>query len=168
MYNVINLRYLLLILCIALSLAGCSEKTIKTEEDMLGVITKELDLNVTVQKTGMIDLKDAVLVTYMTGNEDQENSYGYAEFEKQKTNYKFLRTYSMMERGMDLWSAIYNDSYLFVINNENCKSLQISRENGKVNIIAVDKIPFVYYFENALDSISEYQFLNKDGEEIPP
>jgi len=102
MYNVINLRYLLLILCIALSLAGCSEKTIKTEEDMLGVITKELDLNVTVQKTGMIDLKDAVLVTYMTGNEDQENSYGYAEFEKQKTNYKFLRTYSMMERGMDL------------------------------------------------------------------
>jgi len=55
-----------------------------------------------------------------------------------------------------------------VINNENCKSLQISRENGKVNIIAVDKIPFVYYFENALDSISEYQFLNKDGEEISP
>lgn len=159
-------RYFLLVLCIALSLVGCGERRVETEEEMLAVISRELDVNVTVQNTGMIDLEDVVLVTYMTGNEDQAHTYGYAEFEKQKSNYEFLRIYSMMERGMDLRSAMYRDSYLFVINNEHCTSLKISRENGKVDVISVDKIPFIYYFEDALDSNFEYQFLNQDGEEI--
>ena len=135
---------------------------------MLLLITRELDLNVTVEKIGLIDLEDVVLVAYMTGNENQAHTYGYAEFKKQKTDYKFLRTYSMMERGVDLRSAIYDDAYLFVINNEKCMSLRLRRENGKVEVIAVDKIPFVYSFEKALDSIVEYQYLNKDGEEIRP
>lgn len=161
-------RYFLLVLCIALSLVGCGERRIETEEEMIAVISRELDVNVTVQKTGKIALEDVVLVTYITGNEYQAHTYGYAEFEKQKNNYKFLRTYSMMERGMDLRSAIYHDSYLFVINNEHCMSLRISRENGEEEVIAVDNIPFVYYFEDALNSNFEYQFLNKDGEEIRP
>lgn len=163
-----KLRHLLLLLCLSISLVGCGERPVKTDVDMLDVITRELNLNVTVQKTGTIDLDEVVLVSYMTGNEYQEHTYGYAEFEKQKNNYKFIRIYPMMERGQDLRSAIYNDSYLFVVNNDNCKSLRISRVNGKTNSITVDQIPFIYYLENALDSNFEYQFLNKDGKEIYP
>lgn len=163
-----KLRCLLFLLCLTVSLVGCGERPVETEEDLLAIITSELDLNITVQKIGIIDLDDVVLVSYMTGNENQEPAYGYAEFEKQKNNYKFMRIYPMMDRGMDLRSAIYNDSYLFVVNNETCKSLRISRVNGKANSIIVDKIPFIYYLENALNSNFEYQFLDKDDKEISP
>jgi len=153
---------------LTISLVGCGERAVETEEDILAIITRELDLNITVQKIGIIDLDDVVLVSYMTGNEYQEHTYGYAEFEKQNNKYKFIHIYPMMERGMDLQSAIYNGSYLFVVNNDNCKSLRISRVNGKANSIIVDKIPFIYYLENALNSNFEYQFLDKDGTEISP
>ncbi|MDF2479573.1 MAG: hypothetical protein K0S24_5056 [Sphingobacterium sp.] len=161
-----KILYLLFVFCLTISLVGCGERTAKTEEDILGIITKELDLDVSVQKIGTINLDDVVLVSYMTGNEYQAHTYGYAEFEKQKDNCKFLRTYSMMERGIDLRSALYNDSYLFVINNDNCKSIRISFKSGNEKLIIVDKIPFVYYLENALDSNFEYHFLNKYSEEI--
>lgn len=161
-----KLLYLLLVLCLTASLVGCSERKANTEEEMLGIITEELDLDVSVQKIDTIDLEEVVLVCYMTGNEYQAHTYGYAEFEKQKGNYKFLRTYSMMERGMDLRSAIHNDSYLFVINNENCKNLRIRFKNGEEELITVDKIPFVYYLEKALNFNFEYNFLDKNGEEI--
>lgn len=133
---------------------------------MLEIITKELDLDVSIQRIGTIDLDEVVLVSYMTGNEYQAHNYGYAEFEKHKDNYKLIQTYSMMERGMDLNSAMYNDSYLFVINNENCKSLWIGYESGKEESIVVDKIPFVYFLENTSNSNFEYRFLDKNSEEI--
>jgi len=135
---------------------------------MLEIITKELDLDVSVQIIDKIDLDEVVLFFYMTGNEYQAHTYGYAEFEKQKYNYKFLRTYSMIERGIDLRSALYNDAYLFVINNGNCKGLRINFENGKEELIPVDKIPFVHYMEDALISNFEYHFLDNNGKGIQP
>ena len=42
--------YFLLVLCIALSLVGCGERRIETEEEMIAVISRELDVNVTVKK----------------------------------------------------------------------------------------------------------------------
>ncbi|HZX21050.1 MAG TPA: hypothetical protein VFF25_01540, partial [Clostridia bacterium] len=101
-----KLVYLLLVICLTISLVGCGGKIANTEE-MLGVITKELDSEISVQKIGAIDLDEVVLVCYMTGNEYQAHTYGYAEFEKFKNGYRFLRTYSMMKQGMDLRSALY-------------------------------------------------------------
>lgn len=131
-----------------------------------GLPFQELDLDVSVQRIGIIDLYEAVLVPYMTGNENQAHIYGYAEFGKDKDNYKFIRTYTMMERGIDLNSAMYNDSYLFVINNQNCRNLWIGFESGQEESVTVDKIPFVYFLEDVLNSNFEYQFLDKNGEEI--
>lgn len=161
-----KLLYLIFVLFLIVSLVGYSEKTAANEEEMLGIITKELDLDVSVQRIDTIDLDEVVLVSYMTGNEYQAHTYGYAEFEKHKDNYKFIRTYSMMERGMDLSSAMYNDSYLFVINNDNCRSLWIGFESGQEESITIDKIPFVYFLDDTLNSNFEYQFLDKNGEEI--
>lgn len=161
-----ELLYLLFVISLTLVLVGCDGKTANTEEDMLGIITKELDVNVSAQVIDTIELDDVVLVCYMTGNEYQAHSYGYAEFEKQEDGYEFLRTYSTMERGMDLRSASYRDSYLFISNNEKSQSLRIRFENGKEKLIAVDKIPFVYYLENA--SNFEYHFLDKKGKELWP
>lgn len=158
--------YLILVIFLIVSLVGCSEETASSEEEMLEIITNELDLDVSIQRIGTIDLDEVVLVPYMTGNEYQAQIYGYAEFEKHKDNYKFIRTYVMMERGMDLNSAMYNDSYLFVINNENCKILWIGYESGKEESIAVDKIPFVYFLENTSKSNFEYRFLDNNSEEI--
>jgi hypothetical protein len=165
-YNMKKTLSLIFALLLIVSLVGCSEKIAVNDDDMLDIITKELDLDVSVKRIGTIDLDEVTLVSYMTGNEYQAYTYGYAEFEKHKDNYKFIRTYSMMKRGMDLNSAMYNDSYLFIINNENCKSLWISFESGQEELISVDKIPFVYFLENALNSNFEYQFLDKNDEEI--
>lgn len=161
-----KLLYLLFVLCLTMSLVGCGGRTADTEEEMLGIITKELDLDVSAQIIDTIELDDVVLVCYMTGNEYQAHSYGYAEFEKQQIGYKFLRTYSTMERGMDLRSALYHDSYLFISNNEKSQNLRIRFKNGKEELIAVDKLPFVYYLKNA--SNFEYHFLDKNGEELWP
>jgi hypothetical protein len=149
-----------------MSLVGCGGRTANTEEEMLGIITKELDLDVSVQIIDTIELDDVALVCYMTGNEYQGHSYGYAEFKKQKNSYEFLHNYSTMERGMDLRSASYNNSYLFISNNEKSQNLRIRFQNGKEELIAVDKIPFVYYMENA--SNFEYHFLDKNGKELSP
>lgn len=161
-----KLLYLLFVLSITMSLVGCGGRTANTEEQMLGIITKELDLDVSIQIIDTIELDDVVLVCYMTGNKYQAHSYGYAELEKRQNSYEFLRNYSMMERGMDLRSASYHDSYLFISNNEKSRSLRIRFQNGKEELIAVDKIPFVYYLENA--SNFEYHFLDKNGEELSP
>ncbi|MGI1658814.1 MAG: hypothetical protein ACRKFN_07560 [Desulfitobacterium sp.] len=156
---------LVFIFCLTTSLVGCSGKTYNTGE-MLGVIAKELDLDVSVQLIDTIELDDVVLACYMTGNEYQAHTYGYAEFEKRQNGYKYLRTYSTMERGMDLRSAIYHGSYLFISNNMKSQNLRIQFENGKEKLIVIDKIPFVYYLENA--SNFEYHFLDKDGKELSP
>ncbi|MDX9803179.1 MAG: hypothetical protein RBS96_04040 [Dehalococcoidales bacterium] len=163
-----KLLYLGFVVCLVLSLIGCGGRTVDNEEEMLEIITTELDSDVSVQKIGTIDLDDVVLVCYMTGNNYQEHTYGYAEFEKQNDNYKFLRTNSMWERGMNLGSALYNGSYLFVINNENCTNLRISLTNGNEELIAVDEIPFVFYLENAVNHNFEYHFLDINGKEIRP
>lgn len=161
-----KLLYLLFVLCLTIFLVGCGGRIANTEEEMLEIVIEELDLEISVQKIGAIDLGEVVLACYMIGNEYQAHTYGYAEFKKLKNGYKFLRTYPMMKRGMDLRSALYKDSYLFVINNENCINLRISFENGEEKLIAVDKIPFVYYLEDALNHNFEYQFLDKNSEEI--
>lgn len=161
-----KLLYLLFVLCFALTLVGCGVRTANSEEEILRIITQDLDLEVSVQIIDTIELDDVILVCYMTGNEYQALTYGYAEFKKQKNGFEFLRTYSMMDRGMDLRSARYNDSYLFISNNEKSQTLRIRFKDGKEEMISVDRIPFVYYLENAINI--EYHFLDKGGKELYP
>lgn len=161
-----KLLNVLFVLCFIISLIGCGIRTANSEEEILGIITQDLDLEVSVQIIDTIELDDVILVCYMTGNEYQSHSYGYAEFKKQKSGYEFLRTYSTMDRGLDLRSARYHDSYLFISNNENSQTLRIRFNDGKVEMIPIDKIPFIYYLENA--SNLEYHFLDKSSKELYP
>ena len=134
---------------------------------MLEVIAKEIDTDEVVQIIDTIEVESAFLVCYMTGNEYQAHSYWYAEFAKQGNNYRFQRTYPMMNRGVDLCSANYMGSYLFISNNEKNTSLSIHTEGGDDILIQIDTIPFVYFWEDATAYGSfEYSFLDENDEEL--
>jgi len=162
----------LLVVTIFLPIIGCSQKrTASNDEEMLEIIVNNLNTDVIVQIIDTIELDTAILVCYMTGNEYQAHDYGYAEFVNQGNNYRFQRTYSTMDRGMDLRSALYNNSYLFISNNEKSTGLRICIEDGEEILIQIDAIPFVYFCENALKSSNahssfEYNFLDKNGDEL--
>ncbi|WP_352420385.1 hypothetical protein [Proteiniborus sp.] len=132
-----------------MSIVSCNEETVSTDKEIFDVITKELDTDIYVEIIDTIHLEDKLLVFYMTGNEYQAHEYGYAEFDEKNDGYKFLRTYDMYERGMDLRSAPYKNAYLFVVNNKQCKNIQILQNKSK-SMVEVEDIPFVYFWGNAI------------------
>jgi hypothetical protein len=104
----------------------------------------------------------------MMGN-DQGHTYRYAEFIKNENSYEFVRSYLTLNRGIDVCSAIYNDSYLFISNNYKNKSLRLRFKDGKEELIKIDKVPFIYFMEDAIfKNFSGYDFLDINGEEINP
>ncbi len=158
----------LLVFSLTIVLAGCGKKIANTEDEMLEIIIKELDLDIDINLIDIIDLNDRVLVCYMTGDEYQVHTYGYAEFKKDNNRYEFLNTHSTIERGVDLRSAQYLKSYFFIINNEKCQYLSIRIQDGREKMIKVDKIPFIYFFEDALNDNFEYLFLDENRDVLLP
>jgi len=160
-----KLFYTILVIVLSMSIVSCNEETVSTDKEIFDVITKELDTDIDVEIIGTIRLEGKLLVFYITGNEYQAHEYGYAEFDEKNDGYKFLRTYDMYERGMDLRSAPYKNAYLFVVNNEQCNNIQILQNGSKFMVEVVD-IPFVYLWDNANNI--EYNFLNPSGEHLNP
>jgi hypothetical protein len=164
-----KLIYFLLIMLL-LSLFGCSERlTATSENEMLEIIIRKLKSNDIVQIIDTIELDTAVLIVYMTG-EFQAHTYGYAEFTKQENNYKYWRISPMTQmttRSADLGYFMYTGgSYIFVSNNENNSSLRL-RFQGNEELIQIDEIPFVYFWESA-PSAFEYHFLDENANELSP
>jgi len=156
---------LIMMVILSLFIVSCVRETVSTNEKIHTVIKKELDIDVDLKIIESINLESKRLVIYMTGNGYQSHEYGYAEFDEKNDGYKFLRTYDMYERGMDLRSARYENAYLFVVNNEECSNIQIL-QNGSEFMVEVEDIPFVYFFDNANNI--EYHFLNSSGEDLNP
>lgn len=153
-----------LVICTAILLIGCDERRANNEIEMLEVINKELGINNSVQIIGTINLDDIILVCFMTGSEYQGHTYEYAEFIKLTSGYRFVRFYPMMDRGMDIRSALYKSMYLFLSNNKKVKSLRVRYSDGKEELIDIEKVPFLYYIKDGADKIIEYHFLDENSE----
>lgn len=65
---------------------------------------------------------------------------------------------------MDLRSYPYNNGYFFLVNNEDCKSIQLI-QGGAETIIDVEEIPFLYFHEDIKNNM-EYYFLDENGERL--
>ncbi len=153
-------------LCIAVCLSGCS-KSAKNEEEMLQIITKENNISKesSIQVIGTIELENASLICTMTGDSNQGHSYYATEFEKNGKKYEYIHDYKLYDRGMDMYSLPWSSGYVFLSNNEKSNSLRIIKD-GKEEIITIDKIPFVYYYDTSGISNFEYFFLDEDEEAI--
>lgn len=153
------------VIMLVILIVGCNAKTVSTEKEISDVITKDLGADIEVQIIDTVHLEGKLLVFYMTSDEYQAHEYGYAEFDEKNSEYKFLRTYAMYDRGIDLRSAPYKNAYLFVVNNADCNYIQVV-QNGNEYIVEVEEIPFVYFWGDVGNM--EYNFLDKGGNPLYP
>lgn len=147
-------------LILILFMASCGSRYIQTEDEIRQVIQKELSQDADLEIIDSIHHEHMLLVIYSYGSE-----YGTAEFEEKDSRYRFRFTSKMYDRGTDLGSTPLSDAYLFLVNNENCTSLQII-QNGTEHLIEVTELPFVYIHENNGDF--EYNFLDRNGNLLDP
>lgn len=160
-----KLLFLIMMLIMSSFIVSCAGETVSTDEEIYNIIERELDIDVDLKIIKSINLENKLLVIYMTGNEYQAQEYGYAEFDEKNDRYKFVRTYDMYDRGMDLRSAPYKNAYLFVVNHKECNNIQIL-QNSNEFMVEVEDIPFVYLWNDANNI--EYNFLNSSGEDLNP
>lgn len=160
-----RLLFLIMMLILSLFIVSCAGEIVRTDEEIYNIIERELDIDVDLKIIESINLENKLLVIYMTGDEYQTHEYGYAEFDEENEGYKFVRTYDMYDRGMDLRSAPYKNAYLFVVNNKECNNIQIL-QNSNEFMVEVEDIPFVYLWDDANNI--EYNFLNSSGEDLNP
>lgn len=150
-----------------LSLVGC-KKTATDNEGMLKIAREEIPIasadTIDIQIIGSIDKDESRLVCFMTGNEYQGHSYFPIEFKiTRNKKYEFFKVYKMGDRGMDIYVELWKDGYVFIVNNEACKNIQLTLSNGNKELVEVDEYPFLLYTD---EIPSEYNFLDIDGNEI--
>jgi len=147
-------------LILILFTTSCGSRYVRTDEEIRQVIQKELIQDTEVEIIDSIHREDTLLVIYRYASE-----YAIAEFEEKDSRYSFKFSSEMYDRGTDLRSAPLSDAYLFLVNNENCTSLQIIQD-GTENLIEVTELPFVYIDENYGNI--EYNYLDRNGNHLGP
>ena len=150
-------------LMISLLFAGCSQVYTGTE----GLIQKareEIPIadaqTVPLVIAGSSQAEGNLLFWFISGGTYQSHSYTPIEFfPKGNDRYTFVKTYTPLERGMDIAVLQWKEGYSFLINNPACTSLHLQMPDGTTRDIPVEEIPFVYY--TALPST--YTFLDAEG-----
>ncbi len=142
-----------------------NRKTANDSDDMIKIARNVIPISdadtIDIQIIGSVDNEKRSLVYFMTGNEYQSHSYFPLEFQIiPGDKYKFERMYKPMNRGMDISVLSWKEGYAFVVNNSKCKKLQITSADGKIQMIEVGNLPFLYYFK---EIPAEYDFLDSDG-----
>ncbi len=148
-----------------LLLGGC-KKTASDSEDMMKIAREEIPIAdaeiIDMQIIGTIDKDEIRLVCFMTGNEYQAQTFFPIEFKRiSHEKYEFVKVHEMLGRGMDIHvEPSWKDGYVFIVNNDRCKSIQITSSDGELQLVEVGKLPFLFYFE---EIPKEYDFLDADG-----
>lgn len=111
---------------------------------------------------GTCQNKDRVLYWFVLRDESWVYEYIPIEFEiVNKDEYKFVKRHRGLDRGRDIFTLMWGYGYTFFVNNPDCGSMTITNEQGKVETIDIEEIPFVYYYKGIP---SKYQFWSIDGE----
>lgn len=93
-----------------------------------------------------------------------ERTYGYGIFDTSTGYYKFKETHEILTKGDGLLAAEIGGDYYFLIDNDACKSLVITQENGQEALVSVAYQPFIYRLENGSDQELDYQYLDENGQ----
>ena len=149
-------------------LFGCGNK-ILDEGDLILVAREECNISniedLQISIVGNNVAGDKILYWFVISNPVSNESVEYLPIEfltVGKNQYRLIHTHVAMERGMDVRTVLWNDSYSFIVNNEKCSQLKIEYHSGKVDMISIDTIPFVYGVVNS-SSVSGYEFLDAEG-----
>lgn len=114
---------------------------------------------------GMSEADDNVLFWFITGNEYQKHSYFPIAFQRiGEEQYEFVHTHKAYESAYEIYAVQWNRGYSFIVNNENCNSIVLTNAAGETEIVEVDKLPFVYYYDELPEG--GYSFLDANGEEL--
>ena len=152
----------------SLLLFGGCKKTATDDEDMIAIAREEIPVSdaetIEIQIIGRIDKDNRSLVCFMTGNEYQAHSYFPIEFKiNKREKYEFTKVYKMLKRGMDIYVEQWKDGYVFIVNRDACKTIQIISTDGDKQLIEVDELPFLFYYE---EIPAEYNFIDRNGNEL--
>lgn len=122
-----------------------------------------------------VDIDDiSIVASYKKGDHylfwldvnDKYHDYEYlvAEFAEVKPDkYKFICKYYAIDRGDDIRALPWEDSYSFLINNEECKTIVINPGYDSEERIEISKHPFHYYCG---DPVSDYDFFDANGNSL--
>lgn len=153
-----------LIVIVLLLLTGCVQKASSTDE-IINIIRKEIPISdantIYIETIGSVEKDDSVVYCFKTGDKSQSHSYFLAEFKKASEEFEFVSMVSSAERGADILVSHWNDYYIFIIDNINCKSIEIKPEAENIILFDVSALPFVTYYE--LTQSFEYNFLDANG-----
>lgn len=161
-----------LLLCVlCLSLVGCA-KTYHGTDELLEKARKEIPIadadTIEMQYAGMYSKGDRAIAWFISGNEYQAHYYLPIEIEIKGNgaNYTFVHTFKPMDRGEDIAVLLWNQEYVFLINNPDCTTVRITDDQGVHEIfIEKDAYPYVFGYCPIPDSF-EYTFLDKEGNEL--
>lgn len=156
---------LVLALTLMFSMVGCSK--IVGNEGLIAKARKEINIanadSIELVIAGASVIENQHLFWFVSGNEYQAHRYFPMEFTALDDNeYKFVKEYSAVERGPDIFVVIWGNGYSFIVNNPECQSIRILGYTGEEQI-PVEEIPFVYYYNGIPGA---YTFLDKNGNEI--
>ncbi len=156
----------LLVACMALPFSGCAEMA-GSEAEMLQIAVKEAGVpkELDAQLIGVIETESAALACVMTGNEHQSHSYHAAEFVRDGSGYRFIHVGAMWDRGVDMCSFLWGGGHVFVSNNPRSKTLSLKFPDGRLELVDIDSLPFIYALEGD-ESGFEYFFLDESGQAI--
>lgn len=143
--------FIILIVCLIFSLSSC-EKTYKGTDELMNKAREELKVSygdsVEMKYAGSCTKDSLELLWFIAGNEYQ--GYSYLPMECNivgEDEYTFVTTYKPMDRGEDIAVLQWKDSYCYLINNRNCKTLRIKKDNGTYDFtIEEDAYPYKSYF----------------------
>lgn len=155
---------------ILISLVGCSS-TLTAPDELIEKARAEIPVSdaesIDIQIVSSIEKEDGnSLIWFMSGNESQAHYYLPMECVlKDSDEYEFVRVGKPFERGTDIVVYEWQNGYAFLVNNKNCKSVQITDGTGThtVEITEENTYPFTFYQEVIP---SEYSFLDASGNEL--
>lgn len=114
---------------------------------------------------GLCTKEDKALIWFISGNEYQDHYYLPIEFTiVGKDAYTYVHTYKSLERGRDIAVLLWQRGYAFLINNPDCRTVEITGETGvTLEEIKEDSLPYIFYYDG---TPSEYRFLDAEGQEL--
>lgn len=165
-----KLFFMVLSIGLFFSLAGCKD-TLTAPEGLIAKAREEIPVadadTIDIKIVGPVEKEDGnSLIWFMSGNDDQAHYYLPMEcILKDSDQYEYVRVGKPFEQGMDIVVYKWQGGYSFLVNNEDCKSVQITDGTRTYTIEITEKnlYPFIFYQEVIP---SEYKFLDASGNEL--
>lgn len=166
---------LLLCLALTLSLVGCA-KVYEGTDELIEKAREEIPISeaatTDIQFAGGYVQNKKALFWFISGNEHQAHYYLPMEVEiKEENQFTFVRTYEPLDGSpKDIAVLLWNNSYVFLINNPACTAIRITDENG-IYEEAIEAGTYPYSFSCSSKSefspmSAKYVFLDADGNEL--